>query len=279
MLHVEGLSHAFGARTVLCDLTFSLEKGAFAFLTGPSGSGKTTLLRLLHGGLSLTAGRAVVAGHDLSALPPQGPSILLPGGPSILPPGRPSILPPRRLSILPPRRLALLPPRRLAALRRDVSMVFQDFKILPDRTARENVALPLVVRGMEPERLDRRVASALLALGLDAVADRPCSELAGGEKQRVAIARAVVAGPKLMLADEPTGNLDGGLALRILHILRQFSDHGTTVLMATHSPALVAVVPDAVVIRLPAQPAASVETGTPGRPASATTPAGPGGAA
>jgi cell division transport system ATP-binding protein len=227
MLHVEGLSHAFGARAVLCDLSFSLEKGAFAFLTGPSGSGKTTLLRLLHGGLPLAAGRAVVAGHDLAAPVP------------------------RRASIQPRERPALLPPRRLAALRRDVSMVFQDFKILPDRTVRENVALPLVVRGMERDRLDRRVASALLALGLDAVADRPCAELAGGEKQRVAIARAVVAGPKLMLADEPTGNLDGELALRILHILRQFSDHGTTVLMATHSPELVAAVPDAVVIRLP----------------------------
>lgn len=154
--------------------------------------------------------------------------------------------------------------------------MFQDFRILPGRTVRDNVALPLVVRGMEPERIERRVASALLALTLDAVADRPCGELAGGEKQRVAIARAVVAGPKLMLADEPTGNLDRGLALRILHILRQFSAHGTAVLMATHSPELVAAAPDAVVIRLPGRPDCPAEAGSAG---SGSTPPGPGGPA
>ncbi len=223
MLHVADLTHAFGDTVVLRDLAFTLEKGAFAFLTGPSGSGKTTLLRLLHGSLPLASGRVVVAGHDMRALPSS----------------------------------------RLHRLRRDVSMVFQDFRILPDRTVRDNVSLPLVVRGMDREKTARRVASALIALDLEAVADRPCGELAGGEKQRVAIARAVVAGPKLMLADEPTGNLDGDLALRILHILRRFSAHGTAVLMATHSPDLLAAAPDAAVIRLPgpAAPRAAGKSG------------------
>jgi cell division transport system ATP-binding protein len=210
MIHVQGLTHRFGDRAVLGDLSFSLPKGGFAFLTGPSGSGKTTLLRILHGSLPLQAGRAMVAGHDLSRRQPS----------------------------------------RLWQLRRDVSVVFQDFKILADRTVYDNVALPLVVRGMAWSRLDRRVRSVLIALRLADDADRLCSELAGGEQQRVAIARAVVAGPRLMLADEPTGNLDWDLALRLLDILRQFSAHGTAILMATHNRELVAAAPDAMVIRL-----------------------------
>ena len=210
MIDVRGLSHRFGPRAVLSDLSFSLEKGGFAFLTGPSGSGKTTLLRLLHGSLPLQAGQAVVAGHDLAALRPA----------------------------------------RLYQLRRDVSVVFQDFKILPHRTVAQNVALPLTVRGTPKARIERRVRSVLTALRLSELANRPCAELAGGEQQRVAIARAVVAGPRLMLADEPTGNLDWELSLRLLDILRQFSAHGTAILMATHNHALVAAAPDALVVRL-----------------------------
>ncbi|EKO40515.1 MAG: putative ATPase involved in cell division [Solidesulfovibrio magneticus str. Maddingley MBC34] len=210
MIEVAGLRHCFGRREVLRDLTFSLEKGGFAFLTGPSGAGKSTLLRILHGSLPLQEGRAVAAGHDLAAL---------------------------RLS-------------KLHQLRRDVAMVFQDFKILPERSVADNVALPLVVRGTPAARIERRVRSALTALRLTELANRPCAELAGGEQQRVAIARAVVAGPRLMLADEPTGNLDWDLSLRLLDILRQFSAHGTAILMATHNQALVAAAPDARIIRL-----------------------------
>jgi len=210
MIEVQGLRHCFGRREVLRDLTFSLEKGGFAFLTGPSGAGKSTLLRILHGSLPLQEGRAVAAGHDLAALRPS----------------------------------------KLHQLRRDVAMVFQDFKILPERSVADNVALPLVVRGTPVARIERRVRSALTALRLTELANRPCAELAGGEQQRVAIARAVVAGPRLMLADEPTGNLDWDLSLRLLDILRQFSAHGTAILMATHNQALVAAAPDARVIRL-----------------------------
>jgi cell division transport system ATP-binding protein len=161
--------------------------------------------------------------------------------------------------------LASLRPAKLYQLRRDVSVVFQDFKILPERTVADNVALPLVVRGAPAARTLRRVGSVLTALGLTELAGRPCAELAGGEQQRVAIARAVVGGPRLMLADEPTGNLDWELSLRLLDILRQFSAHGTSILMATHNQALVAAAPDAQVIRLPGspsgagQPAAGIE--------------------
>ncbi len=211
MLRVEGLCHDFGGRRVLADVSLGLAEGGFAFLTGPSGSGKTTLLRLLHGSLPLGQGAAVIAGHDLAAVTP----------------------------------------RDIHKLRRDVSMVFQDFRILPDRTVFENVALPLVVRGAPREVLTRRVDAALVALELDAEADRPAAELPGGGLQRVAIARAVVAGPKIMLADEPTGNLDDALSLKVLGILRQFAAHGTAVLMATHSRDLVAAAPDATVFRLP----------------------------
>ncbi len=212
MIRISDLGYGFGGRAVLNGLDLTLDKGRFAFLTGPSGSGKTTLLRILHGALPLQSGRAVVAGHDLAAVTPAN----------------------------------------IHLLRRDVSVVFQDFKILPDRTVAENVALPLVVRGMAKAKLERRLRSVLTALRLAEAADRPCAELAGGEQQRVAIARAVVAGPKLMLADEPTGNLDWELGLRLLDILRQFSAHGTAILMATHNRELVAAAPDAQIIELPA---------------------------
>lgn len=211
MLRVSGLGHAFGGRQVLAAVSLSLDAGQFAFLTGPSGSGKSTLLRLLHGGLAVRAGQAVIAGHDLTALQPAG----------------------------------------LAALRRDVSMVFQDFRIVSDRTVFDNVALPLVVRGAPRELIRRRVGAALQALDLATDAGRPAAELPGGGQQRVAIARAVVAGPKIMLADEPTGNLDEALSRSVLDILRQFADHGTAVLMATHSRALLAAAPEATVFTLP----------------------------
>ena len=133
MIEVQGLRHCFGRREVLRDLTFSLEKGGFAFLTGPSGAGKSTLLRILHGSLPLQEGRAVAAGHDLAGLRPS----------------------------------------KLHQLRRDVAMVFQDFKILPERSVADNVALPLVVRGTPAARIERRVRSALTALRLTELADRP----------------------------------------------------------------------------------------------------------
>jgi cell division transport system ATP-binding protein len=210
MIHVRDLSYRFGDRPALRGVSFSVEKGGFVFLTGPSGSGKTTLLRILHGSLPLQEGRAGVAGFDLSRL--------------------------RRGT--------------LYKLRREVSVVFQDFKILGDWTVAENVALPLRVRGLSEFQVDRRVQAVLAALRLTGDAHRPCRGLAGGEQQRVAIARAIAAGPKLLLADEPTGNLDWDLGLRLLDVLRQVNAHGTTILMATHNRELVAAAPEAGVIRL-----------------------------
>jgi len=210
MIHIRDLAHRFGDRYALRGVSFSVDKGRFAFLTGPSGSGKTTLLRILHGALPLQEGRVGVAGYDLSRL------------------GR----------------------ARRVQLRRDVAVIFQDYKILPDWSVRDNVALPLRVRGIAPARVRERVLAVLDALELGAHARRKCRELAGGEQQRVAIARAVVVAPKLLLADEPTGNLDWDLSLRLLDVLRQVNAHGTTVLMATHNRELMAAAPEALVVRL-----------------------------
>lgn len=210
MIHVRDLSYRFGERVALRGVSFSVEKGGFVFLMGPSGSGKTTLLRILHGSLRLQEGRVGVAGFDL----------------------------------------ARMKRRTLFKLRREVAVVFQDFKILGDWTVYENVALPLRVRGVSGFQTDRRVRTVLDSLGLGGDAKRPCRTLAGGEQQRVAIARAFAAAPKLLLADEPTGNLDAALGLTLLDVLRQVNAHGTTILMATHNRDLVAAAPEADLLRL-----------------------------
>lgn len=210
MVTVKHLSFRFGTRWALKNVNFSVGKGDFTFLTGPSGAGKTTLLRILHGALPLQQGLATVCGFHLASMKKS----------------------------------------RLHLLRREVSVVFQDFKILPERTVFENVALPLVVRGMTRHRAERRVRAVLHALRLQNLSRSLCSDLAGGEKQRVAIARAVVTGPKLILADEPTGNLDWNLAGRLMDVFRQFNAHGTTFIVATHNRDVVAAVPEASVLHL-----------------------------
>lgn len=210
MLKVSHLSHSFGAHWALKNVTFSLEKGEFLFLSGPSGAGKTTLLRLLHGALPVQRGAVSVAGFDL----------------------------------------ARLSGRTVPLLRRQVSVVFQDFKILPERSVYANVALPLEVRGLAPQHIGRRVRAVVRALGLENRLDTPGGELSGGEQQRVAVARSIVVNPQVLLADEPTGNLDPELSLRLMDIFMQFHAYGTTVVLATHSPELIRRHPDARLLRL-----------------------------
>jgi len=210
MLKVSHLSHSFGAHWALKNVTFSLEKGEFLFLSGPSGAGKTTLLRLLHGALPVQRGGVSVAGFDL----------------------------------------ARLSGRTVPLLRRQVSVVFQDFKILPERSVYANVALPLEVRGLAPQHIGRRVRAVVRALGLENRLDTPGGELSGGEQQRVAVARSIVVNPQVLLADEPTGNLDPELSLRLMDIFMQFHAYGTTVVLATHSPELIRRHPDARLLRL-----------------------------
>ena len=212
MISVVHLSHHFGRHAALRTVSFRVRKGEFAFLTGHSGAGKTTLLRLLHGDLPVRQGKASIAGYDLATL---------------------------RRSQLP-------------LLRREVAVVFQDFKILPDRTVRENVRLPLEVAGLSREQMRRRTDSVIASLGLERVADLACECLSGGEQQRVAIARAMAGSPKVILADEPTGNLDRDMAARLMDVFKEFHAHGVTILMATHNLDIVRSTPQARVLNLEA---------------------------
>ncbi len=210
MIQVKYLSHAFGRYWALKNVNFALDKGDFLFLTGPSGAGKTTLMRILHGSIPVQRGMARIAGFDLKSLPEK----------------------------------------RLYQLRREVSIVFQDFKILPDQSVWDNVALPLQVRGMAPAQVQKRVRAVLRSLRLDQKSWCLCREISGGEQQRVAVGRAVVINPKVLLADEPTGNLDHKLSRQLIEVFRQFHIHGTTVVLATHNEDLVKSHPEAKILCL-----------------------------
>jgi cell division transport system ATP-binding protein len=210
MIHLRHVSHNFGTHWALKNISLDLEKGDFLFLVGPSGAGKTTLLRLLHGALPLQRGQASVAGFNLQTIKQ----------------------------------------RHVHLLRRQVSVVFQDFKILPQRSVFANVALALEVRNMPSTHLERRVRAVLRSLDLESKAWTLCAELSGGEQQRVAIARAVVVGPQLLLADEPTGNLDRELAMRLMSIFLQFHAHGSTIVLATHNQEILTCLPEAKMIHL-----------------------------
>jgi len=186
----------------LRDLTMSVGKGEFVFLTGPSGAGKSTLLRLLLLQERPTEGHAIVAGRNLAHL--------------------------RR--------------NEVQAYRRTVGFVFQDFKLIQTKTIFENVAFALAVLGLPVEQQRRRTYQVLKLVGLQHRLNAFPEELSGGEQQRVAIARALVNQPQLILADEPTGNLDPDLALEIMMLFRDINASGTTVLVATHDRQLIKAV-------------------------------------
>ena len=179
-------------------------------MSGPSGAGKTTLLKLLYAALPVQRGQIELAGFNLNTLD---------------------------YSTIP-------------LLRRQVSVVFQDFKILPDRTVYENVALPLEVRGLPRHTIERRVRAVCRGLGLESRMNIACGSLSGGEQQRVAVSRAVVVNPQVLLADEPTGNLDPDLSHRLMDLFMQFHAHGTTVILATHSKDIAARNPSAKMMRI-----------------------------
>ena len=210
MIHLNRLSYSFGSNWALKDISLHVEKGDFIFLTGHSGAGKTTLMRLLYGALPVTRGQATVAGYELHKL--------------------------KR--------------KQIPDLRRELGVVFQDFKILPNRSVYENVALALTVRSMAKSTIDKRVRAIIRALGLENKTYTKCHKLSGGEQQRVAIARSMVVNPKLILADEPTGNLDFELSMHLRDVFKQFHTHGTTIIMATHSREILRTVPDAKIIHL-----------------------------
>ena len=200
MVRLEGVGLGYAGTPVLQDVSFDIAEGGFRWLLGPSGAGKTSLLRLLHLAVRPSAGRLELMGQDIGAA--------------------------RRA--------------RLPLLRRRIGMVFQDFRLLPHLSAFDNVALPLRLAG-RPEGQVRVDTLELLGwVGLSRkLLSRP-AEMSGGEQQRVAIARAVVARPLLLLADEPTGNLDEVQAGRLMQLLQELNRLGTTVVVATHNDALVA---------------------------------------
>ncbi len=190
---------------VLRGLSFSIPAGGFRWLLGPSGAGKTSVLRLLHLTIRPTSGRLTVMGTEVSQAERRA-----------------------------------LPP-----LRRRIGMVFQDFRLLPHLSAYDNVALPLRIAGRPEGQIRADVTETLRWVALDKKTESRPAELSGGEQQRVSIARAVVGRPALLLADEPTGNLDDVQAERLMVMLIELNRLGTTVIIATHNEGLVARHPNA----------------------------------
>jgi cell division transport system ATP-binding protein len=185
------------------DVSFHIAKGEFAFLTGHSGAGKSTILRLMYAGEPVTSGEIRVSGFNV----------------------------------------AEISRRDVAKLRRRLGIVFQDFRLLEDRTAEENVAFALEVTGARRAGIGARVMRVLTQVGLAAKAGAYPRELSGGEQQRVAIARALVNEPMVLLADEPTGNLDERATRGVFQLLRDINAGGTAVVMATHDLDLVRQAP------------------------------------
>ena len=186
----------------LNDLTLTVAQGEFVFLTGPSGAGKSTFLRLLLMQERPTSGELVVGGQNLSTLRP----------------------------------------REIQEYRRSIGFIFQDFKLIPTRTLLENVSFVPEVTGASEVQQRRRAFQVLKWVGLQHRMGAYPTDLSGGEQQRVAIARALVNSPTLVLADEPTGNLDPDLSLEIMNLLREVNAGGTTVLVATHDRELIRLV-------------------------------------
>ena len=199
MIELFGVTKKYGALTALANVNLRIGAGEFVLLSGPSGAGKTTLLRTLFAAVRPDEGRVVVDGRDITRIPR----------------------------------------RAVPDLRRSVGVVFQDFKLLAERSALANVAIALEIRGLPPAQVQTRSQLALAAVGLEARAATRVSSLSGGEQQRVAIARALVGSPALLLADEPTGNLDPERSHDILDLLALEAGRGTTIVVATHDPMVV----------------------------------------
>jgi len=192
-------TYAGQSRPALREVTVDIGKGEFVFLVGSSGSGKSTFLRLILREYKPTTGTIYVAGHDLSRLPAW----------------------------------------RIPRLRRQVGTVFQDFRLLPGKTVHENVAFALQVIGRPAREIRQVVPETLELVGLADKGGRLTDELSGGEQQRVALARAFVNRPPILIADEPTGNLDPTTSVGIMKLLDRINKTGTTVIMATHDSTIV----------------------------------------
>ncbi|MGA9146306.1 MAG: cell division ATP-binding protein FtsE [Candidatus Nanopelagicales bacterium] len=201
MIQFEHVSKRYKAQSApaLDDISLEIEDGEFTFLVGPSGSGKSTFLRLLLREEKATSGEVIVNGKDIAKMRSW----------------------------------------KVPAFRRGMGAVFQDFRLLPEKTVTQNVAFALEVIGAPKSAVGPAVADALDLVGLTEMADRKPGQLSGGEQQRVALARAFVNKPPILIADEPTGNLDPATSLGIMRLLDRINRTGTTVIMATHDAAIV----------------------------------------
>lgn len=195
MLKFKNVTKKFGEVMALANVSFEVKKGEFLFLTGPSGAGKTTVIKLILGELLPTEGKIIFNGQDLAKM--------------------------RR--------------KKIPWLRRQIGVIFQDFKLIPDRTVFENVALPLEIVGKKKQEIKKQVEEVLKRVSLSERTDFFPAQLAGGELQRVSLARALVCQPLILLADEPTGNLDPACSWQLVKLLKKINQEGTTVLMATHN--------------------------------------------
>ncbi len=195
MIQLFHVSKYYDRRPALFDINLQIEKGEFVLLMGPSGAGKTTLLKLLF----------------CAERPDEGQILLQ------------------------QRNVARITAREVPYLRRTMGFVFQDFRLLPKKNVFENVALPLLVQGVSSFDTRRKVAEALKAVGIDHKKESRPAMLSAGEQQRVCIARAIVTGPIVLLADEPTGNMDQDLSSEIIDLFKTINARGTTVVVATHN--------------------------------------------
>ena len=209
ILVFDGVQKAYRAASpVLRGFSLTVQRGEFLFVTGPSGAGKSTLLRLLYAAEQVDAGRILFLGRDIGRLTRES----------------------------------------VPFLRRNIGVVFQDFKLIETFSVLENVGLPLQVLGLSERTVRTRVGEVLERVGLGGRGLEPAGVLSGGEKQRVAIARAIVSEPALLLADEPTGNLDPQLAVDILGLFEDIHATGVTVMFATHDRSLLDIRPRRVVV-------------------------------
>ena len=195
MLEFQKVTATYKEDIGIFDISFNLDAGEMIFLMGPTGAGKSTVLKAVYAAIKIDKGKIIIDNEDLTTLSEH----------------------------------------RIPSVRQKIGMVFQDFKLLNDRTVLENVALPLRIAGMSTEEIYDRVHNTLLKVGLSNLYNSYPLELSGGEQQRVCIARALVKKPKIILADEPTGNLDPNVSDEILDLLDIFTDSGSAVLMSTHN--------------------------------------------
>ena len=199
MIKFENVTATYTKDVGIFNLSFHIPKGELVFLMGPTGAGKSTVLKTIYRDISITDGTLLINGEDVGKI--------------------------RR--------------RHVPRFRRKIGMVFQDYKLIPDRTVFENIALPLHIEGVSKKHIKDKVYDIGEKVGLKKRINNYPSQLSGGEKQRVSIARALVKEPILILADEPTGNLDPNVSDEILDLLEIATDSGTAVLMATHNFPLV----------------------------------------